>query len=132
MLVQNKRIKQLEEEIQHVKTSKMIDKFAHKNIHGPREKGHMSEEETHNKKVSGDNLSETTQRTEQIKKTPRVLNPVVTSCRSHILISQSCRPMMEVGIGNHTTCKLRILPCALNGQMPRNFTIFLYACEGKL
>jgi hypothetical protein len=36
----------------------MIDKFAHKNIHGPREKGHMSEEEIHNKKVSGDNLSE--------------------------------------------------------------------------
>jgi hypothetical protein len=71
LLDQNKRIKQLEEEIQHVKTSKMIDKFAHKNIHGPREKGHMSEEETHSKKVSGDNLSETTQRSEQIKKTNR-------------------------------------------------------------
>jgi hypothetical protein len=69
LLDQNKRIKQLEEEIQHVKTSKMIDKIAHKNIHGPREKGHMSEEETHSKKVAGDNLSETTQRSEQIKKT---------------------------------------------------------------
>jgi hypothetical protein len=44
---QFKRIKQLEEEIQHVKTTKMIDKFAHKNIHGPGEKGHMSEEEIH-------------------------------------------------------------------------------------
>jgi hypothetical protein len=31
----------------------------------------MSEEETHNKKVSGDNLSETTQRSEQIKKTTK-------------------------------------------------------------
>ena len=68
----------------------------------------------------------------KLRKQPRVLNPVVTSCRSHILISQSCRLMMEVGIGNHTTCNLRILPCVLNGQMPRNFTIFLYACEGKL
>jgi chromosome segregation ATPase len=71
LLDQNKRIKQLEEEIQHVKTTQMIDKFARKNIHGPREKGHMSEEETHNKKVSGDNLSETTQRSEQIKKTTK-------------------------------------------------------------
>jgi hypothetical protein len=48
LLDQFKRIKQLEEEIQHVKTTKMIDKFAHTNIHGSREKGHMSEEETHN------------------------------------------------------------------------------------
>jgi hypothetical protein len=71
LLDQNKRIKQLEEEIQHVKTTKMIDKLAHKNIHGPREKGHMSEEETYNKKVSDDNLSETTQRSEQIKKTTK-------------------------------------------------------------
>lgn len=71
LLDQNKRIKQSEEEIQHVKTTHMIDKFAHKNIHGPREKGHMSEEEIHNKKVSDDNLSETTQRSEQIKKTTK-------------------------------------------------------------
>ena len=71
LLDHNKRIKQLEDEIQHVKTTKMIDKFAHKNIHGPREKGHMSKEETHNKKVSDDNLSETTQRSEQIKKTTK-------------------------------------------------------------
>ena len=49
----------------------MIDKFARKNIHGPRENGHMSEEETHNKKVSDDNLSETTPRSEQIKKTTK-------------------------------------------------------------
>ena len=49
----------------------MIDKFAHKIIHGPREKGYMSEEEIHNKKVSDDNLSETTQRSEQIKKTTK-------------------------------------------------------------
>jgi uncharacterized protein YktB (UPF0637 family) len=47
----------------------MIDKFVHKNIHWPGEKGHMSEEEIHNKNVSDDNLSETTQRSEQIKKT---------------------------------------------------------------
>lgn len=71
LLDQNKRIKQLEEEIQHVKTTQMIDKFAHTNIHGPREKGYMSEVETHNKKVSDDNLSETTQRSEQIKKTTK-------------------------------------------------------------
>ena len=56
MLDQNKRIEQLEEEIQHVKTSKMIVKFAHTISHGPRGKGDMSEEETHNKKVSDDNL----------------------------------------------------------------------------
>jgi hypothetical protein len=43
LLDQNKRIKQSEEEIQHVKTTQMIDKFAHKNMHGPREKGHMSD-----------------------------------------------------------------------------------------
>ena len=71
LLDQNKRIKQSEEEIQHVNTTQMIDKFAHKNIHGPREKGHMSEKEIHNKNVSDDNLSETTQRSEQIKKTTK-------------------------------------------------------------
>jgi uncharacterized protein YktB (UPF0637 family) len=49
----------------------MIDKFAHKNIHGPGEKGHMSEEEIDNKNVSDDNLSETAQRSEQIKKTTK-------------------------------------------------------------
>ena len=75
-LDQNKRIKQLEEEIQHVKTTNMIDKFAHKNIHGPREKGHMSEEETHTKKVSDDNLSETTQRSKQIKKTTKSVKSI--------------------------------------------------------
>ena len=114
LLDQNKRIKQLEEEIQHVKATQMIDKFAHKNIHVPREKGHMSEEETHSKKVSDDNLSETTQRSEQIKKT---IKSVKSSSNK---------------IGTHTTCNLRILPCVLNGQMPRNLTIFFYACERKL
>jgi hypothetical protein len=43
----------------------------------------------------------------KLRKQPRVLNPVATSCRSHNLISQRCRLMMEVGIGNHTTCNLR-------------------------
>ena len=38
LLDQNKRIKRLEKEIQHVKTTQMIYKFAHKNIHGPRDK----------------------------------------------------------------------------------------------
>jgi hypothetical protein len=50
-------------------TTKPLEHFAIINLtSGPREKGHMSEEETHNKKVSDDNLSETTQRSEQIKK----------------------------------------------------------------
>ena len=57
LLDQNKRIKQLEEDIQHVKTTKMIDKLAPNNIYGPRIKGpHMSEEEKHSKKESDDNL----------------------------------------------------------------------------
>ena len=132
LLDQFKRIKQLEEEIQHVKTTKMIDKFAHKNIHGPREKGHMSEEETHNKKVSDDNLSEPTQRSEQIKKTTKSVKSSSNKLSFHNLISQSCRLMMEVGIGKHTTFDLPILPCVLNGQMPRNLTIFFYPCTGKL
>ena len=37
LLDQNKRIKQSEEEIQHVKTTKIIDKFAH-TIHGQEKK----------------------------------------------------------------------------------------------
>jgi hypothetical protein len=70
LLDQNKRIKQLEEDIQHVKTTKMIDKLAPNNIYGPGIKGpHMSEEEKHSKKESDDNLSETTWRSEQVKKT---------------------------------------------------------------
>ena len=127
LLDQNKRIKQSEEEIQHVKTTQMIDKIAHKNIHGPREKGHMSEEEIHNKEVFDDNLSETTQRGEQIKKTTKS----VKSSSNKLSVAQPHFSKLstydEVGIGTHTTCNLRILPCALNGQMPRNLTIFFYS-----
>ena len=43
LLDENKRTKQLEEEIQHVKTTTMIDELAPKNIYGPRERGHMLE-----------------------------------------------------------------------------------------
>ena len=87
----------------------------------------MSEEETHNKKVSDDILSKITQRSERIKKTTKS----VKSSSNKLSVAQPHFSKLstydEVGIGTHTTCNLRILPCALNGQMSRNLTIVFYA-----
>ena len=131
LLDHNKRIKQLEDEIQHVKTTKMIDKFAHKNIHGPREKGHMSKEETHNRKVSDDNLSETTQRSEQIKKTTKS----VKSSSNRLSVAQPHFSKLSTydGSGDWKSYHLQFTHTALRFEWTdaQKLDIFLLCLRGK-